>query len=669
MTPHQDSEHTQADEITGNKRRGSYCLAAVIALITLAVYLPALRNDFVNFDDPIHAYSNLNIRTLNLNFFKWAFTTFDSGIWHPLTWLSHGLDYAMWGLKPLGHHLTSIIIHALNTFLVVLLSIRLLDIRKKRSDNSTFLNKQGMLIAGGVAGLLFGLHPLHVESVAWVAERKDVLCGLFYLLGILSYLEHAQTPGKNISSWFFDRFYQLSFFFFVLALLSKPMAVSLPVVLLILEWYPLQRIRSFRTLQSAVVEKLPFFALCLVSSLVALSAQKAAGAMIQLTDAPLATRAVVSIKALMMYLWKMAMPFDLAPFYPYPRYIAPLSFEYLAIIALAGGITFVCIYMAGRRQLWLSLWSFYLITLLPVIGIVQVGTQSMADRYTYLPSLGPFLLIGIASGRVWTRLNAGQAVKYTYCAVAIVLAVSLSYLTQKQIAIWKNSMELWNYDLKEESRRNPVAYNNRGAAFREMGLYDRSIEDANAAISLDTVYPHAYFTRAYAFISKGQYDRALEDLNVAVFLKPDYPDAHLTRGAVFIVKGQFDFAIEDFNVIINRTPPLWEAGDAYSNRGIAYFEKKQFDRAMEDYNAALVLNPDGAGTYINRGLLFDELGQLDRAIADYTKALSLKHESVKTYFNRGNIYRKMGKREFAMSDYRKACDLGSKEGCDALEGQ
>ncbi len=400
MMPRLGANDCPADEIAENKRRGSYYLATVVALITLAVYLPALRNDFVNFDDPIHAYNNLNIRSLNLNFFKWAFTTFDSGIWHPLTWLSHGLDYAVWGLKPLGHHLTSIIIHALNTFLVVLLSIRLLDIRRKHSEDSTFLNKQGMLIAGGVAGLLFGVHPLHVESVAWVAERKDVLCGMFYLLGILSYLEYAQTPSKNVSSWLFNRFYQLSFLFFVLALLSKPMAVSLPVVLLILEWYPLQRIRSFKTLQAAVVEKLPFFALCLISSLVALSAQKAAGAMIQLTDAPLASRALVSIKALMMYLWKMAIPFDLAPLYPYPRYVVLMSFEYLSLIALAGGITLVCIYMAQRQQLWLSLWSFYLITLLPVIGIVQVGSQSMADRYTYLPSLGPFLLIGIASGRI-----------------------------------------------------------------------------------------------------------------------------------------------------------------------------------------------------------------------------------------------------------------------------
>jgi len=205
MMPRLGANDCPADEIAENKRRGSYYLATVVALITLAVHLPALRNDFVNFDDPIHAYNNLNIRSLNLNFFKWAFTTFDSGIWHPLTWLSHGLDYAVWGLKPLGHHLTSIIIHALNTFLVVLLSIRLLDIRRKHSEDSTFLNKQGMLIAGGVAGLLFGVHPLHVESVAWVAERKDVLCGMFYLLGILSYLEYAQTPSKNVSSWLFNR--------------------------------------------------------------------------------------------------------------------------------------------------------------------------------------------------------------------------------------------------------------------------------------------------------------------------------------------------------------------------------------------------------------------------------------------------------------------------------
>jgi tetratricopeptide (TPR) repeat protein len=637
-TKHEVSSVTKnisEQDITLNSNVDSYYFAAFITLITIIIYLPALRNDFVGWDDNIYVYENPSIRLLNFSFFKWSFTTFRGGNWHPLTWLSHGIDYALWGLKPMGHHLTSVIIHAINTFLVTLLGIRLLEMWKERSGGSTFLNEQGMMIAGAVAGLLFGIHPLHVESVAWVAERKDVLCGLFYLLCILTYLKHVCVvckgglEGKSISLWFFDRFYLLSFIFFVLALMSKPMAVSLPLVLLILEWYPLQRIRSVETFRAAFVEKLPFIAFCLIASIVSLSAQKSAVTMMQSTQTPLAARALVSVKALMMYLWQMAMPFNLAPFYPYPHNISLMSFEYLLPIVLVIGITLACTIVARRQKLWLSLWSYYVVTLLPVIGIVQVGKQAMADRYMYLPSLAPFLLVGLVSGRLWSVQNAGLTVKRLYAAIAIALVVFVSFLTLKQIAIWKSTLDLWNYELKEESRRSPIAYNSRGLAFAD----------------------------------KGQIDKAIEDYTVAISLQPNDPDAYVNRGIALSKKGQIDQAIENYKVAISLEP---DSAKGYLNRGVAFSNKGLYDQGIEDFTAAISLKPDYTEAYVNRGVAFAMKGLYDRGVEDLTKALSLKPDFVGSYINRGNLYRTMGKTELATSDYRKACELGSKEGCDAL---
>jgi len=311
------------------RRNAKYYLAGAVSLITLALYLPALRNDFVIWDDPDYVLNNFNIQSLNGAFFKWAFSSFYSNNWHPLTWISHALDCAVWGLNPMGHHLTNIVLHALNTFLVVLLCIKLLDIGKERSaalgGASTTLDERGMRIAAGVTGLLFGLHPVHVESVAWVSERKDLLCGLFFLLSISAYANHVRALGNEpieqnkAATRFFKKTYLASLAFFALSLLSKPMAVSLPVVLLILDWYPFQRIRSLKSFRSACVEKLPFLACSLISSILTIMAQRTGEAMMMMAFVPLWARMLVAAKAFVAYLGKMVVPVGLIPYYPYPR--------------------------------------------------------------------------------------------------------------------------------------------------------------------------------------------------------------------------------------------------------------------------------------------------------------------------------------------------------------
>jgi Tfp pilus assembly protein PilF len=616
------------------KQNVKYALAGSVALATIIVYLAALRNDFVEWDDNLYAFANPHIRSFDLAFFRWAFFDFYASNWHPLTWMSHALDYAIWGLNPLGHHLTNIILHAINTFLVVMLVIRLLDAVKERtpgSERAPFLTGRSILIAAGATGLLFGLHPVHVESVAWVAERKDLLCALFFLLSIIGYAKYVSSvnvEAAQINPYrrLFNQHYLLALIFFILALLSKPMAVTLPVVLLVLDWYPFNRIESFKTFRSALVEKLPFIALSLTASIVTILAQRSTIAPLELV--PLSTRLLVAINSLNAYLGKMLWPLNLLPYYPYPKDVSLFSLEYLSAIALVMGIIATCIVIVKKHKLWLTAWGYYVATLIPVIGIVQVGRQSMADRYTYLPSLGPFLVVGLAM--TWFFLKRRGLIVKVLCAAAFVLVfVAMSYLTLRQIGIWKNSIDLWSYAIEKEPEKVPLAYINRASAFYRTNQLDKAIAD---------------------------YDRA-------IVLEPNNDHAYNNRGIVFVKMGQVEKAIADYDRGIALNPLNYEA---YFNLGVLYGRVGLSEKAIGYFNQSITLNPDHAESYKNRGLSYFYAGQYDSALKDFNKSIELDQNSATAYFSRGDLYLKTGNQGLALADYRKACDLGYEKGCNAV---
>ncbi len=579
-------------------------LAGIVLLITLLMYFPALRNDFVvESDDLPYIIENSSIRSLNGAFFKWAFFDFYRSNWHPLTWMSHAIDYAVWGLNPIGHHLTNIVIHAINSFLVVLLITRLLQAGrkltadkvlpapssvKKGTSPSSPLKKggagtadTGVLIAAATTGLLFGLHPLHVESVAWVSERKDLLCALFFLLSVMSYMTYATCGTKKN--------YILSLIFFVLALMSKPMAVSLPAVLLILDWYPLERIGSIKTARSAVVEKLPFIALSFASSVVTVLAQKSGGALVPLEAVPLSVRAAVVLKSPIAYIGKMILPLNLLPFYPYPnsKDVSFLSMEYFSAAVLMGGITIACIATAKRHRVWLSAWCYYLITLIPVLGIFQVGSQSMADRYTYLPSLGPFLIAGLAAAWGYTSVNSlikkRLIIGLFSATLSILLFSSLTYLTLKQIGIWKNSIDLWS-SIIEKGSEKAMAYNNRGEAFERMGRMDEAVEDYRKAVAIAPNATVSYYHLGEAFMRKGQYDEAIKEYKRVVSLDPNFTAAYFNLGVAYASKGLRDEAIMYYKAALKLKPDYTEAhfnlGVIYLGLGLAKEAKNEFEGAL-----------------------------------------------------------------------------------------
>jgi protein O-mannosyl-transferase len=692
-------------------RRLSYYLAACIAVATFVVYLPALRNGFVNWDDAVYVYDNVHIRTLDLRLVSWAFSDYlKTGNWHPLTWLSHAADVAVWGADPRGHHLTSVVLHAVNALLVTLLIIRLITITDRiRTDsgNPPLFSVRCGLIAAGVTGMLFGLHPLHVENVAWISERKDLLSSLFFLLSLQAYLVYADASARRVvqTRVWGSRSYLLSLVYFMLALLSKPMAVTLPMVLLLLDWYPLQRIRSWRQTVPMAAEKLPFFLLSALLSVVTLVAQKRAGGTEGLSIVGLPDRILVAIKSLAAYLVSMVAPRDLLPFYPYPETVSWSLPAYLAAVLTVIALSVAAAVTREKHPFYLAAWGYYVVTLAPVIGIIQAGGQAMADRYTYLPSIAPLLLVGLLAGRIWTKQEARGQRGTSRAIIAVVLAIALCSVlitrTREQIALWKDSVTLWSYVIEKGGGTVALPYNNRGLAFQDRREPGRAMEDFNAAIAIDPLYSYAYMNRGWVYRDLGSYREAIDDYDRALGLDPrkyaplaymrrgvlrgetgqhtlaladfteairrlpDYADAYTGRGLVLTEMGQFDRALEDLQRAIELDPAN---SDAYLNRGVAHERSGRTDRAVADYSKAIELNPTDALAYRNRGSVLGMTGRLAEAIEDLTKALSLDPRLAGVYLDRGNLYRRAGKAALAAGDFQRACGSGIKDACAAGKG-
>ncbi|HXY54930.1 MAG TPA: tetratricopeptide repeat protein [Nitrospirota bacterium] len=696
------------------QKKYRYFLAAIVSLATFSLYIGALRNDFLLWDDQSYVSSNYHIRALDWSLVRWAATTFYSSNWHPLTWISHALDYAVWGLNPMGHHLTNVLLHAANSFLVVILYLKLRDLWLERSMQAADRDAREWrlgLMAAGVAGLLFGLHPVHVESVAWVSERKDLLCGLFFLLTLLAYANYVNSPSavssrmrpRSFRNVFLERSYLLSIACCALALMSKPMAVSLPVVLLILDWFPFKRIDSPASFRSVLLEKMPFIVLGAIVSLLTMMAQRSGGAM-ELTDiVPLWARVLVAVKAIIAYLGHMALPVGLSPHYPYPKphEIAHLAFGDLAGYLLVIALIAVFSGMMKDRSLLLAVLLYYGATLLPVLGIVQVGSQAMADRYTYLPSLGPFFLVGTASAWAWDRPSReqqrGRMARYGLAAALVVVMVTLSMATVRQVSVWRNNIELWSSVIEHGTVDVPFAYVNRGSAYAKQGRHDLAMKDYDRAIALypsdaeaynsrgmlyeklgqldraredyDKAIAHdpsnasAYSNRGIIYGEMGRYDLALDDLTMAISLRPGHADDHIRRGRALRELGQYARALDDYTYAITLDPAKAEA---FNGRSIVYKYTGQYDLALADCDKAIELNPSLYLAYCNRAVVLEKMGRAELAIKDYSRALALRPDVAQIYFERAQLYLRTGERNLASNDFRKACTLGGTAGCDML---
>ncbi len=621
------------------KTPAPYRIAAFVGCITLLVFLPALRNGFVNWDDYVTIHDNPHVRNWSAESLWWMLTDMTTN-WHPLTWLSHALDYAVWGLDPRGHHLTSILLHGLNACLVVLFLDKLLRAAGfRQAQGSSFPGEKSIGIAAGSAGLLFGIHPLHVESAVWISERKDVLCAFFVLLSLLAYMSYADARAGRAAG---DRdrralppgaWYALSFAAFCLALASKPMAVSLPLALLILDWYPFGRIGNLRTAALAAAEKLPFLSAGAIVAVLTFIAQKTSAGAIVPDAVPPATRVLVSAQSLALYLAKLMVPVGLNALYPYPKSAHLFSLAYGGAALLILCITAFCLLAARREKLWLALWTFFVLTLLPVIGIVRVGYQSMADRYVYVPGIAFFLLCGLAAARLWEFAGAvpqRSAARGALIALGVAVCVVLSALTIGRIGQWKDTITLWNGVIAREPDNVPLAYNLRGIAFKD----------------------------------RGQFDLALADYDRAISLAPDYDEPYVNRGILRHLMGRSDLGLADFTTALRLHPGYV---NALVSRGYVLMESGYLDLARGDLDAAVAADPSDGDARLNRGALFERLGLSEQALEDYSAAIDRDPLDAEACNNRGNLYQRAGKAESAARDFRRACDLGLTEACASAD--
>jgi protein O-mannosyl-transferase len=516
-----------------NVNRGSIvCLFLVI--LTLSVYWQLRNYDFVNFDDSEYVYENRQVQGgFTLENIKWAFTTIHMSNWHPLTWLSHMLDYQLYGLNPGAHHITNLLFHILNSLLLFIV----------------FRKMTGHFWQSAFVSLLFALHPLHVESVAWISERKDVLSTFFWILAMWSYIRYVQHPR-------IDK-YLLVLLFFVLGLMSKPMLVTLPFVLLLLDYYPLYRFKKSTdknnsihksTVYRLVLEKIPLFVIVVISSAMTYYAQKHGGAVIPLDDIPIQARVANSLVSYSVYILKMLYPFKLAVLYPHP-----VNFPWWQITGaclLLFIISFSAIRVVKQSPYFIVGWMWYLGTLIPVIGLVQVGNQSMADRYTYIPLIGLFFII---SWGIPEFVQRWHSFKKYLPIIAIIILITLMPVTYVQTGYWGNSITLYEHTLKV-TKNNYFAHNNLGNAYKEKGLIDNAFKHFEEALRInpDNAITHNNLGNTYR--ERGLIDNAIKHLEEAVRIKPDYAIAYNSLGVTLLYKGDITGAIKQFQKALKINP-------------------------------------------------------------------------------------------------------------------
>ncbi|HEY3864353.1 MAG TPA: tetratricopeptide repeat protein [Verrucomicrobiae bacterium] len=579
--------------------RRSLWICLALAAFTVALYAPALRCQFISFDDPVYVSENQHVRAgLTLPGLAWAFRATTGGNWHPLTMLSHMLDCQIYGLRPWGHHLTSVLFHAANVALIFLVLMRMTGAAWR---------------SAGVA-LLFAAHPAHVESVAWVSERKDVLCAFFCLLSIWAYVRWAEHARRG---WI----YALALLFFAMALMSKPMAVTLPFVLLLLDFWPLARIPRVSMFR-LIVEKTPMFALTALWCGITVWAQGIGQAVATEADLSVAERVTHTSLAYLNYLRVLAFPWHLSAYYPY-KHGTPWRGAIEAAAALAL-ITLLAAAMARRQPYFVVGWLWFLGMLVPVIGLVQVGGQGWADRYAYLPSIGFFVIVVWAAAELAARL---AAVKLLIPAAVVALAAA----TIVELQYWKDTGTLFARAMKVTAN-NYLAMTLVGNTEENQGHLDKAVWLYRHALAVKPIYPEAHFFLGRALENEGQINAALSEYKEALRLRPDFAPAHTMLGLLLSKENKLDEAIRHYQAALKSEP---ESDAAQTDWGMALALQGRWQESIAHYKEAVRWNPASAEAHSGLGLACIKTGNMAEGTAELRAALKLNPSDAQTRSNLG----------------------------------
>jgi protein O-mannosyl-transferase len=666
-----------------NHRRLLICI--VLAITTIAVYLPVRNYEFLYYDDDVYVTKNTDIQPgLSWQGVKWAFTTGHAANWHPLTWLSLMLDCQLFGVKAGPMHIVNVLFHAANTILLFLVLSRI---------------TKGVWQSAFIAGL-FALHPLHVESVAWIAERKDVLSTLFWLLTMLAYVWYVERRSAGR--------YILVLVLFAIGLMAKPMLVTLPFVLLLLDYWPLQRTRGQRTevgeqktsLKWLIIEKVPLLLLAAASSVITYIVQQRGGAVTSLNAIPFGDRFDNSMVSYLIYIGKMMWPMRLAVLYPHPANAIPVSTAVISGIVLILLTIFFIYY--GRRYKYLIVgWFWYLGTLIPVIGIVQVGSQAMADRYTYVPLIGIFIIIAFGAAEL---LKEHKLRKIILSVLAGACLAACTLITMQQMKYWKNSLLLFGHTLKviesdsimENNYANilmetgrpgeattyfskaiklrpdsPEIHNNYGNALRETGKLDEAIEQYKTAIKLNPDFKLVHYNLGLALATKGDYKGAIEEYRIYAGNAMDETAIRQGLAKQLLNDGRVNDAVNQFQQAMTIKP---DSAEVLSNFGYALAQSGKPQESIEYYDKALGKDPNNILTHGRLALALASVGRISEAIEQCRIVLAARPNDYEMYANLGILLQNQGKLDEAIESYKKALQINpnfkkARESLDAALAQ
>jgi tetratricopeptide (TPR) repeat protein len=596
------------------KKYLTFAICFILALSTIVAYWQVHSCDFVNYDDNKYVTLNQNVQTgLTQQGIIWAFTTGYFGSWLPLTWLSHMLDCELFGLNPGRHHLTNLLLHIANTLLLFIVLKQM----------------TGVLWQSAFVAAAFALHPMHVESVAWISERKDILSMLFWILTIAAYIRYVRQPGITC--------YLLTILTFAMGLMSKPTAVTLPFVLLLLDYWPLGRLTNPQTLKSSekpsreisnsffqwrvfyrlVLEKIPFFALSLISSIVTYFVQRTGKMVTEFGDLPVMSRIANTFLSYVKYIDKTIWPTRLAMFYPHPSLgrmsVWPVVYATLILLIIS-----VCVLRLARSHKYLPVgWFWYLGTLVPMIGLVQVGSQAIADRYTYIPATGLFIMVA------WGLPDFLAQWRYrtiSLTAAAVVLTSAMMICTWRQVGHWQNTYALFTHALAATGNDNFTVHYMLGKELFEQKKFEDAIHHYEETLRLRPQHFGTLNNLAVAYYRVGKIDPALVSWNKALKINPNRPDVYYNMGVALTKQQKIDEAVQLFTHALRLNPALAEARKGLAN---AFFLQGRFAEAVQEYRLLIQIAPDSSDLCSRLAFALLEQGKIDEAVKYFEQALGL----------------------------------------------
>ncbi|MEZ5104706.1 MAG: tetratricopeptide repeat protein [Draconibacterium sp.] len=587
-----------------------------LTVVILVLYSQTFSFDFVNWDDDVNIYENENVVDFNI---KGIFTEHVIGNYNPLSNLTFAVEYSAFQDDAKWYHINNVILHIICTLLVFLLM--------KRLGLSFFTS---FIIA-----LLFGIHPMRTESVAWVTERKDVLFSLFYLLSILIYVSYIKTR-KGI-------LYFLSILIFSLSLLSKIQAVALPFSLLIIDYW-LNRKQNVKL----YLEKVPFFLLSLATGLIGIYFLRQQGSLDTETTLPFFQRLFIGSYSYIVYLIKSVFPFEMSAIYPFPSKVTLI--HYLSIIPAAA--IFLLSILAYKTQKSLTFGIlFFTLNIVFVLQIVGAGQGFIADRFTYIPYIGLFFIYAIFIEKAITKFQKQKFVIYSALGIYMVILFAMAF---NQIKVWKNSETLWT-DVIQNEPTTAIAYNNLGHYYRVKGETDKALENYNTTIRLAPQKAQAYDNRGKIYFDRGEYDLALEDYNKSLAIEPEFSEALANRGAVYGKKKQYEKALMDLTRALKINP---KNKNALSNRGFVYYNLREFEKSVEDCRQYLELVPNDADIINMVGLCYANMKDYDTALRFYNQSILINPSNAAFYINRSYTFNAKGDKKNALKDALVAKQLG-----------